>query len=62
MPVFANSIPEDWSLGDFLQIEDEEFSLASEPGGLIAVVADNSQGYITLAAAKRLYECLRVAI
>ena len=63
MPVLANEWPENFQSGsDFVQIEDEEFCLASEPGGLIAVWADNDQGYLTTAAAKRLLVALGLAI
>lgn len=63
MPIFANEWPEDFQSGsDFVQIDDEEFSLASEPGGLIAIMPDNRQGYLTTAAAKRLLVTLGLAI
>lgn len=63
MPILANEWPEDFQSGsDFVQVDDEEFSLASEPGGLIAVVADNRDGYLTTAAAKRLLVTLGLAI
>lgn len=63
MPVFANAFPDDFEPGsDFIQIEDKEFALASEPGGLIAVEIDNDAGYLTLDAAKRLHKALTAAI
>lgn len=63
MPIFANEWPEAFRSGtDFVQVEDEEFSLASEPGGLIAILADNPDGYLTTAAAKRLLVTLGLAI
>jgi hypothetical protein len=63
MPVIANEWPPDFQSGsDFVEIEDEEFSLASEPGGLIAIATDNPDGYLTVAAAKRLLVVLGMAI
>ena len=63
MPILANEWPADFQSGsDFVQIEDEEFCLASEPGGLIAIMTDNDQGYITVEAAKRLIVVLGLAI
>ena len=63
MPLFANEWPADFQSGsDFVQVDDEEFSLASEPGGLIAISTDNPDGYLTTAAAKRLLVTLGLAI
>ena len=63
MPILANEWPADHQSGsDFVQVEDAEFLLASEPGGLIAVMPDNRQGYLTVAAAKRLLVVLGLAI
>lgn len=63
MAVFANDFPADFTPGsDFVQIEDDEFALASEPQGLIAIEIDNDQGYLTVAAAKRLHAALGHAI
>lgn len=63
MPIFTNEWPADHQSGsDFVQVDDEEFSLASEPGGLIAVVAGNRDGYLTTSAAKRLLVTLGLAI
>ena len=63
MPIFANEWPSDHHPGsDFVQIDDKEFSLASEPGGLIAIMPDNRQGYLTTEAAKRLLVALGLAI
>ena len=63
MAIFANEWPKGFSPGsDFVQIEDAEFDLASEPQGLIAVTADNDHGYLTVQAAKRLHHCLGEAI
>jgi hypothetical protein len=63
MAIFSNEFPTDFEPGsDFVQIEDEEFALASEPGGLIAIQIDNDLGYLTLNAAKRLLSSLAVAI
>lgn len=63
MAVFSNEIPTPWTNGcDFVQIEDEEFTVVSEPQGLIAVLADNDQGYLTIDAAKRLVRVLEFAI
>lgn len=63
MPIFANEWPSDFRSGsDFVQIEDAEFSLASEPSGLIAIMFDNADGYITPEAAKRLLVVLGFAI
>lgn len=63
MPVLAIKFPEDWVAGaDFIQIEDEEFHLVSEPQGLIAIIAVNDQGYLTMAGAKRLLVALTKAI
>jgi hypothetical protein len=56
-------LPDGWEPGDdFFEIRDSEFDLASEPSGLIAIVADNDMGYLTLAAAKRLLTALQWAI
>lgn len=46
----------------FLIINDDEFSVASEPGGLVAVNTENSQGYLTLAGTERLRTALEWAI
>lgn len=63
MALFANEWPPDFQSGSgFVQIEDKEFSLASEPGGLIAIMTDNDQGYLTTEAAKRLLVALGLAI
>ena len=63
MPIFANKWPDDFDPGcDFVQIEDDEFTLVSEPSGLIAVAPNNASGYLTLAAAKRLHSLLAHAI
>ena len=63
MAIFANEFPADFTPGsDFVQIEDEEFALASEPQGLIAIEIDNDDGYLTLHAAKRLHKALTAAI
>lgn len=63
MPIFANEWPDGFTPGsDFVQIDDAEFSMASEPQGLIAVLANNDQGYLTVDAAKRLVHCLTEAI
>jgi hypothetical protein len=63
MPIFASSFPPDFEPGsDFVQIEDEEFCLASEPSGLIAILIDNDMGYLTLDAAKKLHAALTCAI
>ncbi len=63
MAIFADEFPTDFVPGcDFVQIEDEEFALASEPQGLIAIEIDNDQGYLTVAAAKRLALALSAAI
>lgn len=63
MPIFADEWPTDFKFGsDFVQIEDREFSLASEPSGLIAIALDNPDGYLTTEAAKRLQMTLGLAI
>lgn len=66
MAVLTNTetgLPADWAPGcDFFQMDDDEFSVVSEPNGLVAVVTRNSQGYITLDAAKRMYAALGLAI
>lgn len=63
MPIFANEFPSGFQPGsDFVQIDDEEFSLASEPGGLIAIAIETHSGYLTTAAAKRLLAALTVAV
>lgn len=63
MPIIANAFPDDFEPGsDFIQIEDEEFDLASEPQGMIAIATANDQGYLTLEAAKRLLVALTKAI
>lgn len=46
----------------FLIINSAEFSVASEPGGLVAVNTEDSQGYMTLAEAERLCTALNWAI
>lgn len=63
MAIIANEFPADFEPGsDFVQIDDEEFDLASEPQGLIAIMPENNQGYLTLPAAKRLLVALMAAI
>jgi hypothetical protein len=63
MPIFANEWPANFEPGsDFVQIDDEEFTLASEPSGLIAIATENRDGYLTREAAKRLLTALTRAI
>jgi hypothetical protein len=63
MAIFANEWPTDFTPGsDFVQIDDEEFILASEPSGLIAIAIENRDGYLTREAAKRLWAALTRAI
>lgn len=63
MAIFANEFPSDFVPGsDFVQIEDEEFALASEPQGLIAIDINDESGYLTLASAKRLLAALAAAV
>ena len=54
MAILANEFPADFAPGsDFVQIEDEEFALSSEPQGLIAIEINNDLGYLSVGAAKR---------
>lgn len=63
MAIIANEWPKGVTPGsDFIQIEDEEFDLASEPGGLIAIDTVNGCGYLSTEAAKRLLAALPFAI
>lgn len=63
MPIFANAWPPDFEPGsDFVQIENEEFALASEPSGLIAIEIADRGGYLSVEAAKQLHSVLTHAI
>lgn len=46
----------------FLMLHSEGFSVASEPGGLVAVRTNNADGYLTIAEAERLRTALNWAI